>query len=93
MLVNRSKIRVGSIKGRGWALCVKGGISVEGFPQKVEDTKELKKIIRLHRDLIAKRPYLLPPWSDPGWSVQGRSEAPGDLNRRHSGGLGIRLRC
>jgi hypothetical protein len=32
-----------------------------GFPQKVQDTKELRKIIRLHRDLIAKRPYLLPP--------------------------------
>jgi hypothetical protein len=64
-----------------------------GFPQKVQDTKELIKIIRLHRDLIAKQPYLLPPWSDPGWSIQGQSEAPGDLNRRHSGGLGIRLWC
>jgi hypothetical protein len=69
------------------------GISIGGFPQKIQDTKELRKIIRLHRDLIAKRPvfFHLGPIQDGAY--RGGSEAPGDLNERHSGGLGVRLRC
>jgi hypothetical protein len=38
VLAKRIKDRVRSEKERGWALCVKGGISVGGFPQKVQDT-------------------------------------------------------
>jgi hypothetical protein len=85
--------RVRSIKGLRWGFMCESGISVGGFPQKIQDTKELRKIIRLQRDLIAKRPvfFHLGPIQDGAY--RGSSEAHGDLNQRHSGGLGVRLRC
>jgi hypothetical protein len=40
---------------------LKGGISLGGYLQICQDTKELRKIKGLHRDLIAKKPtHLLP---------------------------------
>jgi hypothetical protein len=38
VLAKRTKDRVRSIKRLRWALCVKGGIPVGGFPQKIQDT-------------------------------------------------------
>jgi hypothetical protein len=71
---------------------LKGGISLGGYLQICQDTKELRKIKGLHRDLITKQPtHLLPLIRDTQKLLDGQEA----LGRRGLRGFGleIQLRC
>jgi hypothetical protein len=86
---NRSKIRVRSIKGRGWALCLKRDLC-RGFsavlPRHKERSKVYKKVQGLNRQTARSS-------STYGQERTGGRRRPIRPNRRRSDTLGARVSC